>query len=97
MNYSLETSEFTCTHLTFKNNFKPTEANKKLRLKANPPLPQSCTEPGYNDFIFSLFHLTILALSLFKSHCATIMVFSTEFTVFLSTGIDKYHSNTSDK
>lgn len=38
MNYSLETSEFTCTHLIFKTNFKATEANKKVRLKAKLPL-----------------------------------------------------------
>lgn len=34
MNFSLETSEFMYTHLTFKNHFKITEANKKIRLKA---------------------------------------------------------------
>lgn len=34
MNYSLEISEFTCTHTTFWNHFKATGANKKPRLKA---------------------------------------------------------------
>lgn len=66
MNYSLETSEFTCTHITFKNNFKTTEANKKPRLQK--------AEPAYNNFIFNPFLLPILAQSLFKSHCATKMV-----------------------
>lgn len=59
MNYSLETSEFTCTHVTLKNNFKATEANYKLWLKAKST-SQSCTEPGYNNLIFSIFHLPIL-------------------------------------
>lgn len=68
MNYSLEASEFMYTHLTFKNNFKATEANKKIRLKAKPTLLKAVLSLDITIsflvyFIFQILHNSVLKVT----------------------------------